>query len=67
MESDERLTSSTILVLKDELETSMRLLGITSLDQATSKLVNTRDIDHLVTEAGEEDVLAKPVKRESKL
>ncbi|KAI9901130.1 hypothetical protein N3K66_002947 [Trichothecium roseum] len=54
-------------ILKDELETSMRLLGITSLDQATSKLVNTRDIDYLVTEAGEEDVLAKPVKRESKL
>ncbi|CAF3478903.1 unnamed protein product [Fusarium graminearum] len=36
-------------ILKDELETSMRLAGLTSLDQATPSLVNTLDIDHLVT------------------
>ncbi|KAF5646859.1 L-lactate dehydrogenase (cytochrome) [Fusarium sp. NRRL 52700] len=36
-------------ILKDELETSMRLAGITSLDQATPELVNTLDVDHLVT------------------
>ncbi|KAF4338771.1 L-lactate dehydrogenase (cytochrome) [Fusarium beomiforme] len=36
-------------ILKDELETSMRLAGITSLDQATPDLVNTLDVDHLVT------------------
>ncbi|KAL6414499.1 L-lactate dehydrogenase (cytochrome) [Ilyonectria robusta] len=35
-------------VLKDELETSMRLAGITSLDQATPALVNTLDVDHMV-------------------
>lgn len=27
----------------------MRLAGITSLDQATPALVNTLDVDHLVT------------------
>ncbi|EGY16092.1 cytochrome b2 [Verticillium dahliae VdLs.17] len=37
-----------VQILKDELETSMRLCGITSLDEATPALVNTRDIDHLV-------------------
>lgn len=36
------------VVLKDELETSMRLAGITSLDQATPALVNTLDVDHMV-------------------
>ncbi|KAF4777297.1 cytochrome b2 [Colletotrichum scovillei] len=35
-------------ILKDELETSMRLCGITSLSQATPAMVNTLDIDHLV-------------------
>jgi L-lactate dehydrogenase (cytochrome) len=35
-------------VLKDELEVSMRLCGITSLEQATPELVNTLDIDYLV-------------------
>ncbi|KAF7554519.1 hypothetical protein G7Z17_g2852 [Cylindrodendrum hubeiense] len=35
-------------LLKDELETSMRLAGITSLDQATPALVNTLDVDHMV-------------------
>lgn len=31
--------------MKDELETSMRLVGITSLNQAHPGLVNTLDID----------------------
>ncbi|KAK1569625.1 cytochrome b2 [Colletotrichum navitas] len=35
-------------ILKDELETSMRLCGITSLSQATPAMVNTLDIDYLV-------------------
>jgi L-lactate dehydrogenase (cytochrome) len=35
-------------VLKDELETSMRLCGITDIDQAHPGLVNTRAVDHLV-------------------
>lgn len=43
-----RITCLPFPVLKDELETSMRLCGITSLDEATPALVNTRDIDHLV-------------------
>lgn len=36
------------LVLKDELETSMRLCGITNIDQAHPGLINTQDIDHMV-------------------
>lgn len=35
-------------ILKDELETSMRLAGITDVDQAHPGLVNTSDVDYLV-------------------
>ncbi|SCN78533.1 probable CYB2-lactate dehydrogenase cytochrome b2 [Fusarium fujikuroi] len=35
-------------ILKDELETSMRLCGITSLSEARPSLVNTLDVDHMV-------------------
>ena len=35
-------------ILKDELETSMRLCGIRDLSQALPALVNTQQIDHLV-------------------
>ncbi|KAH6897414.1 cytochrome b2 [Thelonectria olida] len=53
-------------ILKDEIETSMRLCGITSLEEATPRLVNTRDIDHLV--ADDEDPDVRPRKpRTSKL
>ncbi|KAF4448389.1 L-lactate dehydrogenase (cytochrome) [Fusarium austroafricanum] len=39
-------------ILKDELETSMRLCGITSLSEAKPSLVNTLDVDHLVVSDG---------------
>ncbi|KAH6894571.1 FMN-dependent dehydrogenase [Thelonectria olida] len=53
-------------ILKDELETSMRLAGITSLDQATPAMVNTLDVDYMVP-AGEAGLcpIARP--RASKL
>ncbi|KAG8525542.1 uncharacterized protein KY384_009186 [Bacidia gigantensis] len=35
-------------LLKDELETSMRLCGVTDLSQVSPALVNTMEIDHLV-------------------
>ncbi|KAG4253128.1 L-lactate dehydrogenase (cytochrome) [Fusarium proliferatum] len=35
-------------ILKDELETSMRLCGITSLSEARPSLVNTLDVDYMV-------------------
>ncbi|OJK02495.1 hypothetical protein ASPACDRAFT_51036 [Aspergillus aculeatus ATCC 16872] len=35
-------------IMKDELETAMRNVGITSLDEAGPHLVNTADIDHLI-------------------
>ncbi|KAL5601592.1 hypothetical protein FOBRF1_009125 [Fusarium oxysporum] len=35
-------------ILKDELETSMRLCGITSLSEARPSLVNALDVDHMV-------------------
>lgn len=35
-------------VLKDELEVSMRLCGVTNLDQLTPSFLNTLDVDHLV-------------------
>ncbi|KAL1302628.1 hypothetical protein AAFC00_002999 [Neodothiora populina] len=34
--------------LKDEIETSMKMLGITNLSQVHPGLVNTLDVDHLV-------------------
>ncbi|KAL0783281.1 hypothetical protein CaCOL14_001187 [Colletotrichum acutatum] len=49
-------------ILKDELETSMRLCGITSLSQATPAMVNTLDIDHLVV-SEDRARQKKPVRR----
>ena len=39
-------------VLKDELEVSMRICGLNTLDQATPDLLNTADIDYLVRKDG---------------
>ncbi|KAF4966005.1 hypothetical protein FSARC_6260 [Fusarium sarcochroum] len=39
-------------ILKDELETAMRLCGITDLADASPDYVNTSDIDHLVRVGG---------------
>lgn len=36
-------------VLKDELQVSMRLCGITSLDEAMPALVNALDVEYMVT------------------
>ncbi|KAK2813119.1 hypothetical protein FQN50_000796 [Emmonsiellopsis sp. PD_5] len=38
-------------IMKDELEGAMRLVGITSLDEARPELVNSADIDHLVPDS----------------
>ncbi|OOQ82121.1 Cytochrome b2, mitochondrial [Penicillium brasilianum] len=35
-------------IMQDELETAMRNVGITSLDEASPDLVHTGDVDHLV-------------------
>jgi L-lactate dehydrogenase (cytochrome) len=35
-------------ILKDEMETTMRLLGVTSISELHPGLVNTLDVDHLV-------------------
>ena len=35
-------------VMKDEIEVSMKMLGITDLSQVHPGLVNTLDVDHLV-------------------
>ena len=42
-------------ILKDELATSMRLCGITNLDQAHPGMVNTRDVDHLIPRGEEHE------------
>ncbi|CAI6342399.1 unnamed protein product [Periconia digitata] len=41
-------------ILKDELETSMRLCGITDISQAHPGLLNTSDIDHMVSTSADE-------------
>lgn len=38
----------TNVVMKDEMETTMRLLGITDLSQVHPGFLNTLDIDHLI-------------------
>ncbi|KAF2732664.1 cytochrome b2 [Polyplosphaeria fusca] len=40
-------------ILKDELETSMRLCGLTDIDQAHPGLVNTQGIDHFVSSSAD--------------
>ena len=42
-------------VLKDELATSMRLCGIADLNQANPGMVNTKDVDHLVSRKEEHE------------
>lgn len=39
------------IVLSEELETSMRLLGVTNLDQLRPEMVNTRDLDTSIMES----------------
>lgn len=36
-------------VMKDELEVSMQMLGLTDIGQAHKGLINTLDLDHLVS------------------
>jgi len=48
-----------IELLKDELEVSMRMIGITDLSQVHPGLVNTGDIDHLVPSTMAEHPYAK--------
>ncbi|EEP80734.1 conserved hypothetical protein [Uncinocarpus reesii 1704] len=38
-------------IMRDELEGAMRLVGITSINQAVPELVHTGDIDHLVPDS----------------
>lgn len=40
-----------ISILRDELETSLRLVGFTDVDRLHPGLVNTKDLDHLVPES----------------
>ncbi|KAJ0123743.1 cytochrome b2 [Diaporthe amygdali] len=40
-----------IQILKDEIEVSMKLCGLTSLDQAGPEFLNTADVDHLIRSA----------------
>lgn len=42
-----------IEILKDELETTMRMLGITDLSQVHPGLLNTRAVDHLIPDMEE--------------
>ncbi|TVY28273.1 Cytochrome b2, mitochondrial [Lachnellula hyalina] len=41
-------------ILRDEVETGMRLLGVTSLAQLRPGLINTQDIDHLLAHSLDE-------------
>lgn len=43
------LMSTFLTVLNDEIETGMRLLGATSLDALGPHMVNTRELETLVT------------------
>lgn len=47
-----------LIVLKDELETTMRMMGVTDLSQVHPGMLNTRAVDHLIPD-GEEHPYAK--------
>lgn len=47
-----------LVVLKDELETTMRMMGVTDLSQVHPGLLNTRAVDHLIPD-GEDHPYAK--------
>ncbi|KIW04327.1 uncharacterized protein PV09_04618 [Verruconis gallopava] len=53
-------------IIKDELETAMQMIGITSLDQAHPGLLNTGQLDHMVIR-GDKHPWAHKVVRKSKL
>lgn len=49
-----------MLVLRDELEATMRLCGVTRVDQLHAGYLNTLEVDHLIkTVAGNEDVKSR--------
>ncbi|TVY89002.1 Cytochrome b2, mitochondrial [Lachnellula willkommii] len=45
-------------ILKDELETTMRMMGVTDLSQVHPGMLNTKAVDHLIPD-GEEHAYAK--------
>lgn len=47
-----------LIVLKDELETTMRMMGVTDLSQVHPGMLNTGAVDHLIP-GGEEHPYAK--------
>lgn len=47
-------------ILRDELETTMRLMGVNSLNELHPGMVNTQDIDHLVS-VGDKHPYAKGI------
>ena len=49
---------SIAVVLRDELETTMKMMGVTDLSQVHPGMVNTRAVDHLIPD-GEEHPYAK--------
>jgi len=55
------LADTIVIVLKDELETTLRLSGLTDVTQAHAGQLNTRDVDYLVNDNfGEEAPMARP-------
>jgi len=42
-------------VLNDELETTMRMMGVTSLDECHPGMLNTRAVDHLIPNTASEE------------
>ncbi|KAJ7195791.1 mitochondrial cytochrome-like protein b2 [Mycena pura] len=57
-----------IEIMNDELETTMKNCGVTSLDQVYPGLLNTRAVDHLIPDSlSEEHPYAKWRPRQSKL
>ncbi len=54
--------ANVIVVLREELEIAMQLVGITSLDQAHPGLLNTGDIDRYVNR-GDDHPWARKIQR----
>ena len=57
----------TEIVLNDELVTTMKMCGVTSLDELHPGLLNTRAVDHLVPESVSEEHPYAKWRRSSKI
>lgn len=51
------MTYKLAIVLRDELETTMKMCGVTRLDEVHAGFLNTRAVDHLIPDVEDEPAI----------